>query len=293
MISFISAKNCPIYLNTTGENLAPHTGSDFFAATSAALSFESPLEANKVFGQSSASNDYKIGGPVASRLGFSFYPLYGGDEIIQGTLGFFGLTGDFNSGHNARFGNLELKKCYLDNYSLKIAPFAPIVVSANFSCFDASLVSGQTFTGENLPNSLTSGSGAYLSSWHAVSVGVSGSGLNLPESRAEIDIQVNCGRSPVYGLGNVEASTALLDSVERVVSIRGENIGQIVNFSGGEAIVNLRFSPMGAFITGTNYDRVNSYVYAMDVTGKVISQNLSADPDGFLNGEVRIVENLY
>lgn len=226
-----------------------------------------------------------------------FYPMCGGSSATNTANQMAvatGLTGDFTSGHRIQFGNLDLRQCYMSSLDIKISPQSPILFSTNFDVYDLSQISGITFMGANISNLLTTnGSGAYLESLHALALGVSGSGVSLPQSKEEINISYSINRSPVFGLGDVSPSTVILENVSRQTSIRGNNIGEVCSFSGNNANLALRFSPFSSFIENNSYDRVNDYLFAIDITGKVSSQNLSVGPEDVLQGSVVIQENIY
>lgn len=218
-MNFISAKNCPLYMNLSQDDGAINTGVHFFVATSVSLGVDSSLSATKIFGQPRLSNDFSHDSTQVGKLSVEVLPLIGTNSAVntanQMAL-ITGVTGDYVSGFRCQFGNLDLRKCYLSSLSLKISPQEMISINADFDVYDLSRVTGQAFTGANIYNLLTTdGSGAYLEGIHALAMGVSGSGLSLPECKNEIDISYNCAREPSYPLGSTEPSTVILTSVER------------------------------------------------------------------------------
>ena len=295
-MNFIRSTNCAIFADFTNENTLPNTGSGFFCATEASLSIDSSLEAEKTFGEPRIADKYNISGPQSAKLSFSYLPMVGSNSATnpENQWAVTNLTGDYQSGHRIKFGNFELRSCYLSSLNIDISPQSPVSFKCNFDVYDLSQVTGQSFTGFSVQNALTTnGSGAYLESLHALALGVSGSGVSLPESKAEISISYNINRSPCYRLGDIYPSTVVLDSVEKQLTIRGENIGQICSFSGGNAIVDLSFSPFSSFITGgTGFSAQSQSLFSIRTAGRVSSQNLDAGEDG-LNGSVTILENVY
>lgn len=296
-MNFIKSQNCPIFANFLSENTAPSTGNQFFAATSATLSFDAQLEANKTFGSLRAPDDYTISGPQVGKLNLEAYPMVGSNSVAdtdnQLTL-ITGLAKDFVSGHQILMGNLLLKRCYLSALNIQISPQEPVVIKSTFDVYDLSSVTGISFTGANISNVLTTnGSGAYLESLHALAMGISGSGVNMPQSRTEIDISLTCSRTPNYGLGSIYPSTVILDNVSRRTSLKGADVGQIVNFSGANGIVNLNFSPFSNFITGGTGFNSQGGLFSIGITGKVNSQALNVSPDAGVGGTIQLVENLY
>jgi len=290
-MNFIKSQNCPIYMNLLGAG-APSTDSQFFAATDVTFSVDGQLEVNKTFGSPRISSDFGVSGPQIGKLTLSSYPLVGGNSTnTANQLALItGVTGDSISGNSILFGNFLLKQCYLSTLNIQISPNEPIVVKSSFDCYDLSSVTGVSFTGANISNVLTTnGSGAYLESLHALAMGVSGSGVNMPQSRTEIDISLTCSRTPTYGLGSIYPSTVILDNINRETSLKGEGIGDICSFSGGNGIVNLNFGKFSDFITGTSIDSLLN----IGITGKISSQALSASPDAGVQGNIVIVENLF
>lgn len=295
--NFIKSSNCAIFANFLVEDGAVDTGNGFFAATNVSFSLDSSLEPNKVFGSSRISNDFNHSQAQQAKFQMDFFPLCGGSSATNTANQMAvatGLTGDFTSGHRIQFGNLDLRQCYMSSLDIKISPQSPILFNASFDVYDVSRATGISFTGANISNLLTTnGSGAYLESLHALALGVSGSGVSLPQSKEEISVSYSINRTPSYGLGNISPSTVILDSINRTTSIRGNNVGSFVGFSGGNANLALRFSPFSSFVEDNSYDKVNDYLFAIDVTGRVSSQNLSVGPDDVLQGSVVIQENVY
>jgi hypothetical protein len=289
---FVSAKDFPIFANFLAEDTAPTTG-QFFLATDASFSVDSSLEANKVFGKSRISDDYNIAGPAVGKFSATFLPLIGPNSATQTANQMAlitGLTGDFAVGHTIQVGGLNLKQCYLSTLNLDISPQSIITVKADFDVFNLSEITGQSFTGQSVSHMLTNnGSGAYLEGIHALALGVSGSGVSLPDSKEQISIRCSANRSPVYNLGDVYPSTVILDSVEKQVSINGENVGNFISYSGENAILNLAFHPFSTFVTGTV---TNNGLFNICTTGKVVSQNLDVSAEG-VGGAVTILENVY
>lgn len=289
---FVSSKNCPIFANFLAQNTAPTTG-QFFLVTDASFSVDSSLEPNRVFGQSRISDDFNVAGAQIGKFSATFLPLIGPNSATQ-TVNqmalITGLTGDSVSGHIIKFGNFTLKQCYLSSLNLDISPQTVVGVKADFDVYNLSEITGQSFTGQNISHVLTNnGSGAYLESVHALAVGVSGSGVSLPDSKEQISISYRINRSPVYNLGDTYPSTVILDGVEKQVSINGENVGRFIGFSGERVVLNLAFHPFSTFITGTVS---NNGLFNICTTGRVVSQNLDVSAEG-LGGSISILENVF
>lgn len=295
-MSFIKSQNCPIFLNLLAENTAPNTGNHFFAAKSISFSTDTQLEASKTFGQPRISNDYGISGPQQGKLSFEAYLLIGDNSFLDTSNQMAlitGATGDFTLGHQCKIGNFLLKKCYLSSLSLQISPQEPISVKSTFDVYDLSSITGQTFSGANIQNFLTTnGSGAYLDSIHALAMGVSGSGASLPQSKLEININYSCTREAVYGLGASVPSTVILTNLSRETSVKGESVGKIITYSGDNAALNLSFSPFSSFIANNNF-AAQSGLFDININGKVTSQAMEVNPDNGLGSVIVVNENLF
>ena len=272
---------------------APNTGNQFFMAADASFSIESQLDANKVFGKPRMSDDYGISGPQMGKFSLNTYVMIGSNSATdtENQLALItGATGDSIHGNSILFGNLLLKQCYLSSLDIEINPQSPILTRASFDVYNLSEITGQSFTGQNVSHILTNnGSGAYLESIHALAVGVSGSGVSLPDSKEQISISYRINRSPVYNLGDTYPSTVILDSVEKQISINGENVGRFIGFSGERAVLNLAFHPFSTFVTGTV---TNNGLFNICTTGRVVSQNLDVSAEG-LGGSISILENVF
>jgi hypothetical protein len=302
MAKFIKYTDVPVFANFSSPNQAPITGgagSDLLAANDVTINFETNLEPRKYLGKTPIRNDYAPTGPLQSRVSFSWYPLVGentNSRLISQT-GVLGLTGEFETGHQIRVGNFLFKDCHLNSYTVQITPYQPVIFSADFNSYDAETIEGTSFTGmASAPALLQNfGTGAYFDSLHSLAVGITGNLEPLPQSKKNVQINASCNRSAVYAIGNKTPERVLLNSVERTVTIEGENVGSIINYngSGDGSSVSFRFSPFRHFITGTNFNPKTSYSFSIDVSGKITSQSLSLQPGNTLNGTVSVKENVY
>ncbi len=304
MSKFIQYTNVPVFANFSNLGVAPTTGgvdvtSDLLAANSVSVSFETQLEPRKYLGRNPISNDYAPSGPSQAKVNISWFPLIGENAASRqlSQTGVLALTGDFTSGHQIRVGNFLFKDCYLNSYSIQITPYQPVSFTADFNSFDVNSIEGTTFTGmANAPSLLSgAGTGAYFDAMHALAVGIDGSLQPLPQSKKSVQISTSCSRSAVYTVGSKLPERVILNSVERTVTIEGENVGNIINFngSGDGTSVNFKFSPFRNVITGVNFNPTGSYSLLIGVSGKITSQSLSVQPGNTLNGSVTIRENIF
>jgi hypothetical protein len=302
MAKFIKYTNVPVFANFSSPNQAPLTGSagsDLMAANEASVNFEASLEPRKYLGKNPISNDFAPTAALTAKVSFSWFPLVGENANSRGIsqTGVLGLTGDFESGHQIRIGNFLFKDCYLNSYSIQITPYQPIVFNADFNSYDVSQIEGSQFTGmADAPNLLkTAGTGAYFDSLHALAAGITGNLQPLPQSKKSVQISASCGREPIYTIGFKTPERVFLKSVERTVTIEGENVGEIIDFngSGDGSSVSFRFSPFRYVVTGESFNPRENYLFSLDVSGKVTSQSLTQQQGNSLNGSVTIRENIF
>lgn len=304
MSKFIQYTNVPVFANFKDIGTAPSGGgvdvaSDLLAANSVSINFDSQLEPRKYLGLNPISNDYSPTGPLQAKISLSWFPLIGenaASRLISQT-GVLGLTGDFVSGHQIRVGNFLFKDCYLNSYSIQITPYQPVSFTADFNSFNVNDIEGTGFTGMAGAPSLLSaaGTGAYFDAIHALAVGIDGTLEPLPQSKKSIQISANCSRSAVYTIGSKIPERVILNSVERTVTVEGENVGSIIDFngSGDGKSIDFKFSPFRYVVTGNNFDPKASYKLLIAVSGKISAQSLSVQPGNTLNGSVTIRENIF
>jgi hypothetical protein len=304
MSKFIQYTNVPVFANFSNIDTAPTTGgisvtSDLLAANSVSINFDTQLEPRKYLGKNPISNDYAPTGPLQAKISLSWFPLIGenaASRLISQT-GVLALTGDFVSGHQIRVGNFLFKDCYLNSYSIQITPYQPVSFTADFNSFNVNDIEGTAFTGMAGAPSLLSGAGtgAYFDAMHALAVGIDGTLQPLPQSKKSVQISTSCSRSAVYTIGNKIPERVILNSVERTVTIEGENVGNIIDFngSGDGTSVNFKFSPFRYVVTGNNFNPTADYKLQISVSGKISAQSLSVQPGNTLNGSVTIRENIF
>lgn len=294
--SFIRYEHSPIFISPNDE--LPATGlslSNLIASSSCDISFDTSLEGAKYVGARAVSDDFHVNGPKNTKISISYLPLVGPalkSGISAASTGIFNLTGD--SSCSIRLGNFLFRQCYLDSLTLSINPNQPMRANANFSCYNESGVEGLSYSGLGGSFGFTadSSSGTAFSALHALASSVSGQSVSLPESRTEISIQTTCSRTPVYEVGSTYPRTVLLNSVTRQTSVNGENVGQVIDFSGKSAILNLKLAEFGKLMDPT-FNAATDYRVRFDITGKVTSQNLSAQVGRTLEGSVSLMENIY
>lgn len=334
------------------------SASTLFAATEASLSLDANLAPNRYLGAAQKSNDFSITGPLQGKFSLTFCPLIEKQPVGAATtklniqranqLSFFDLTGYFNS--TWFMGSYKLKKTFLQNYSIKINPYQPVMVTANFISYDVSNISTTSITGyyQEFPlstastlsvNKQNTTNTAYYESLHGLTTTVNRTpelpdfispyaerilannfnpnattnvlpkynlanftsstyasaeyppDILLPASKLSIEINVDCQRTPVYQLGSFTPSDVILTAVERTVTVQGEDIGSAIDINGGNpGALSINFLPLSARNDVNPIPSSTNNVLKFNISGRVVSQQLSVAQNAMVNGRVVIKE---
>jgi hypothetical protein len=261
------------------------------------LSFDANLAPNKFLGKAQIKNDYSTVGPMEGKFSFTFYPLIEKDTSILNIsssnqiLFFSRLTGNIEQGTIFLFSNLALRKTVLQNYSVKINPYQPVSVTANFISYDVSSLKDQRIEAYTDPLSISKDQNTpYYEALHALTTKMYGSSVNIPTAKVSIEVNVDCQRTPVYTLGNKVPDSIILTSVERTTTIQGEDIGSIMDVTGANAgSTNIYFLPLSKYGANPSSDY---NALSFDIDGRIVSQQLQVAQNSMMNGRVVIKENI-
>lgn len=292
---FLKYSDLPVFAEFVSENIIPSKNvSKIFMATEASLSLDTNLTANRYLGKTQIKNDFSLTGPLEGKFSMSFIPIIEKDTAVtniqkENQLGFFGLTGDFNAGHQIYFSNFLLKKVYLQSYSIKINPYQPVSVSANFISYDITDLKGKTLSAYSDPLTVPKNtSSPYYESLHALTTKMDGSTTNIPSTKISIEINTDCQRTPIYTLGQQTPDSVVLTAVERTTTVQGENIGAVVDITGvNPGVTNVYFLPLSKKDSIPDQNN-NSLMF--DINGRITSQQISIAQNSTLNGRVIIKE---
>jgi hypothetical protein len=303
MGKFISYKDVPVFANFRTQNVASietATSNFLFAASDVSINLNPNLTANRYLGKVQNKSDFSVTGPLEAKIGITFFPIVEKatptstlNISTENQLAFFNMTGNFSLGHSLKISNYFFKRTYLQNYSLKINPFQPVSVTANFISYDVSSVSNVELAATDpstyLPIAKDS-SKPYYKVLHGLSSIMYGDSANIPETKTNIEINVDCQRTPIYPIGSIVPSDVVLITAERTTTIQGEGVGRAVNISGAEAgrtdVFLSVFDEAGGSASSLNY------ILKFDINGRVVSQDISASQGNMVNGRVVIKEIL-
>ncbi len=217
----------PVYIGQVGAGAsAPNEVNDYVPATQLNVSYSTSASARRKLGKSVDSSDQ-----------FTFNNALSADISVSCLLQSGMLSGlDFLLDANQEgFVNMKLgsgiyNQCYIKDVSLSISPFEPVILSANFVSLDPAVGGG--ITGDSNPYS---GQEPPLDSDGIVyghTCSISDTDDLLGQVQSQINFKRSYNRTPIYGLGSVNASSMLLDGVEEEMSVSSTGLNSLINFSG-------------------------------------------------------------
>ena len=234
-----------------------------FFAKNASLSTASSVQDNRVYGGGLRS--YSSISPLEAAVEFSYYITGDQDPLIA-------LTGTHSC--TGRFCGIEFSGAYLTDYSVTVSPYKLVEFSAAFSIYSG--FKNETTTGSFSTDPMNLANGAYT---ELLNFNKNNIGLDFP---TDIDYSVSCERSPNYILGHEYPQDVRLGKVKKSLSIAGENVGSIINFSGKD-FAKISISPKNMNFAARGQ--------TIECEGMISSQNLNISSNGLLNGAIQIIES--
>lgn len=252
------------------------------AATNLSISNQNQLEASRILA-ANQNNNFRIGGELNTKINMSFMVCNQDNTIVGGTWNLFSGISKYLTGTDycsILIGNEYYNSSYLENVSLEITPFAPIMCNAEFTCLNPPI---------NSP-AITPNSFSYTD---ALSSGIAygytttiTSGTTLSDSNREsISYKINCNRSYTTSIGSTTPNNAFLNNIEKEMNIKARNIGNLIDYTGYGEIININPKTL-------NGKDIISGGFGMSSNCRVISQNLSVQEDGILGGDISLKEIL-
>lgn len=250
------------------------------AATNLSITNQNQLESSRILA-ANQNNNFRIGGELNTKINMSFLVCNQDNTIAGGTWNLFSgihqyLTGDIFC--SILIGNEYYNSSYLENASLEITPFAPIVCNAEFTCLNPP-VNGPAIT----PNSFVYTDALSSGIAYGYTTTIT-SGTTLSDSNREsISYKINCNRSYTTSIGLSQPNNAFLNSIEKEMSIKARNIGNLIDYTGYGEIININPKTL-------NDKDIISGGFGMSSNCRVLSQNLSVQEDGILAGDISLKE---
>ena len=216
----------PVYIGQVGGTTPPNEANGYVPATQLNVSYSTSASARRKLGKSvDTSDQFTFNSPLSADISVSCL-------LQSGMLSGLDFLLDANQDNfvTMKLGSGIYNKCYVKDVSLSISPFEPVVLSANFVSLDPAVGGsitgdGNAYGGQEPPldtNGIVYGHTCSISDTDDV----------LGQVQSQINFNRTYTRTPIYGLGSVNASSMLLDGVEEEMSVSSTGLNSLINFSG-------------------------------------------------------------
>ncbi len=218
----LSYVNMPVYIGTLdATGVSERTG--YLPATQVDVSYNTSLTPRRPLGSAVATGDqFAFTGPRSANISFSC--------ILQKDFEEAFVFLDYPQAYiPVKIGDNIYQKCYLDEASVSIVPYAPVTLQATLTCLEPP--TDQQISGDATPYT----GAAHLDSDQFVyghTCSVENMGNVVGDVQSQINYKKTHSRSPVYTLGSVNATSMLLDGTEEEMSIMSTGLNNLINFSG-------------------------------------------------------------
>ena len=215
----------PVYIGQVGVGNKPNEINGYIPATQASVSYNTSSSVRRKLGESiDTSDQFTFDNALSADISVSCLLQSG---MVSG-LDFL-LDANQDNFVTMRLGNETYYKCYAKDVSLSVSPFEPVILSANFVSLQPSYggLNGDVNPYEGGVPPLDTDLIVY---GHTCSVNDNADVLGQVQS--QINFKRTYTRTPIYGLGSVNASSMLLDGVEEEISVSSTGLNTLINFSG-------------------------------------------------------------
>ncbi len=219
----LSYFNMPVYIGTLdATGVSEVTG--YLPATQVDVSYNtSPTPRRPLGGAVATGDQFAFGAPLSANISFSCIL----QEDFEQAFEFWGYPQSYMP---VQIGNNIYQKCYVNDVSISIAPYAPVTLNATLTCLEPP--TDQKISGDATPYV---GSAIPLNSDEVIyghTCSVTNMGNVVGDVQSQINYKKTHSRSPIYTLGSVNATSMLLDSTEEEMSITSTGLNNLINFSG-------------------------------------------------------------
>jgi len=262
----------PVYIGQAGAVTPPNEVNGYLPVTQASVNYNTASSARR-----------KLGKDVDTADQFTFNSALSADISVSCLLQSGMISGlDFLLDANQdnfvtmKLGSGIYNKCYATDVSLSVSPFAPVILQVNFVSLDPAVggtISGNTNfvgIGSSSPELDTDG----IVYGHTCSI--SDTDNLLGQVQSQINFSRKYTRTPIYGLGSVNASSMLLDGVEEAISVSSTGLNSLINFSGERLTsqLNVDLKIQGNVGIGTSTPIAN--LIKFPAGARVLTENYSA-----------------
>lgn len=242
-------KNFPVYIGYGNREFVSDWGfhrNFMLYADSVSVNYGSASTPNRRLGSSVDKDNqyvYTSDSSCSISLGFNFYsyPRKGGEG--QNVYGFLMDGAEYESnilgngtGSNffpIRIGANVYNKCYIQDYTVQVAAFAPLKVSANFKCYDPpdeGSTKQEVDVNFDSYNDYMSGRSVITSNTCELS-GVYDD-VVYGDVIPSMSFSKRYSRTPVYTLGSIKPTSFLVDAVESQMQLESTGLSNFADYSG-------------------------------------------------------------
>ena len=236
----LSYSEFPVYIGQVGVGktaISEVTG--YILATQASVNYNTNHSPNRKQGKSisGSADQFNYGGALTADISVDCL-------LHTGMLSGLKFLEDGNQDNfvSIQLGSGLYGKCYAKDVSVDIVPFAPVTLKANFVSLDPAIgaqVSGDPNVYQGIGITAHSDAVAY---GHTCDFRSAPTNV-LNNTQSQISFKRSYSRTPVYGIGSINASEMLLDGVEEEININSTGLQNLIDFSGDRLttplIVNL------------------------------------------------------
>ena len=237
----------PVYIGQAGEGDGPSEINGYLPATQASVSYNTASSARRKLGKDvDAADQFGFDGALSADISISCLLQSG---MVSGLD--FVLDANQDNFVTMRLGSNTYHKCYAKDVSLSISPFEPVILQANFVSLEPDIVGGVNADTNPYGGGVPPLDTDLIVYGHTCSVNDSASVLGQVQS--QINFSRAYTRTPIYGLGSVNASSMLLDGVEEEISVSSTGLNSLIGFSGEEltSLLQVKLNMQGSVGIGT------------------------------------------
>tara|TARA_E500000318_G_scaffold90735_2_gene88791 strand:- start:11139 stop:11948 length:810 start_codon:yes stop_codon:yes gene_type:complete len=255
-------------------------------AAQAQLNYTPNIAPVRLLGDAPNNDNFNLAGPPNASLSFQCYV----DNSEFDPTDYTGDVGDdgttFRIGNTA--GGISGSGLFMTAFSYTLSPYQPVLVQCDFAIYNPlALSSAQgklvalTSSPLDATNFANYGHGAYSNfSGNGSSASATlGSDISIFDS---VQYSYSAQRLPNYTMGTVSVTNVELVTAEQSVTIQGNNIMQLVDFTGvNPGLLNIQVK-----------NSQNQTCFETPVDGRVVAENVSLQAGDVGRGSVTITELL-
>lgn len=255
-------------------------------ATNVSISYNANLATTRVLGADANRENVHIGGPPSLSLSFNGILSSYHTEFDP-----FDYTGDTANGTCVMLGphdtgnGVFIKKLYMTNFSIQVAPYAPITYSCDFVGFDHFGGKSATSLGAIAANDVSTNlpSVDHDNTFHGAYSTLTASTLTDGNMSVFDSITYNYNQSfqPVYALGSVEPTSIEFMTAEQSIAFTADQINTFIPISGSRTSVTLGLK-----------NPTDSNNRDVTVNGQLNTNGISVSVGDVARGSLSIIEPL-